>query len=231
MTILGLIPARGGSKGIPRKNLASCGGKSLMAWTIEAARGSKLSRVFLSTDDAEIAAYGKEKGLEVPFLRPSELSGDTAPMVEVVRHFLDFAEREGMRPDGVMLLQPTSPLRRARHIDQALKLFEAKRPVSLVSVVVVPHSMSPLSQMREEGGELFRTGEPIYRRQDKPVFYVRNGPAILIASPAAIRSGDLYAPPCAAYIMDKRSSFDIDDSEDIAIADALIAAEKRNANS
>src|SRR4051794_40245817 len=111
-TVAALIPARGGSKSIPRKNIASVGGKPLIAWTIEAALGSKLlDRVYVSTDDEEIASVSRACGSEVPFMRPAELASDEAGSLGVALHALDWMAAHGGEPDYLLLLQPTSPLR------------------------------------------------------------------------------------------------------------------------
>ncbi|CAA7603172.1 3-deoxy-manno-octulosonate cytidylyltransferase [Acididesulfobacillus acetoxydans] len=127
--ILGIIPARGGSKGIPRKNIRLLGGKPLLAWTIEAAlEAGCLDRLILTTEDEEIAAVGRKYGCEVPFLRPAELAQDSTPGIEPVLHALRWlAEREGYRPDYVLLLQPTSPLRRAEQIRECAARMLAKQ--------------------------------------------------------------------------------------------------------
>ena len=121
MRVLGLIPARGGSKGIPRKNLALLNDRPLLAYTCDAALASKhLSRVILSTDDREIAAFGRKYGVEAPFERPSELACDDTPSVEVAEHAIDWLmEHEGWDAEVLVLLQPTSPLRTSTHIDEA----------------------------------------------------------------------------------------------------------------
>jgi CMP-N,N'-diacetyllegionaminic acid synthase len=115
--IIGLIPARGGSKGIPGKNLRSLGGKPLLQWAFEAAKNSGVvERVLLSTDSEEIAALGRQLGIEVPFLRPAELAQDDTPMIAVLKHLIEHLRASGDVPDAIMLLQPTAPLRRAAHL-------------------------------------------------------------------------------------------------------------------
>jgi len=137
--IVGLIPARGGSKSIPRKNLALVAGRPLLAYTAQAALGAAgLDRVILSTDDGEIAAAGRSLGLDVPFLRPAALAGDEAGMVPVMRHMLDWLAEEGIAEATLVLLQPTSPLRQARHIDEAVALLLDSGAETVVSVVEVP---------------------------------------------------------------------------------------------
>ena len=149
MTVLGVIPARGGSKAIPRKNLHPLGGEPLIAWTCRAAIGARtLTRTVVSTDDPEIAAAARRYGVEAPFLRPRHLAGDDTPTLPVVVHALDELAREGFVPDAVAILQPTSPFRRSEHIDAALTLLEATGADSVVTVVKVPHQFNPVSVLR-----------------------------------------------------------------------------------
>src|SRR5260221_1708442 len=146
--VIGLIPARGGSNSIPRKNLISLAGRPLLAFSAEAALGARwLDRVLLSTDDPEIAAAGRAMGLETPFVRPAELSGDAVGMLPVMQHALDWLTENGLEPAAIILLQPTSPLRTARHIDEAVELLVATDTETVVSVVEVPHQYSPASVM------------------------------------------------------------------------------------
>src|SRR3989338_7151887 len=126
MRILGIIPARGGSKSVPRKNIKELGGKPLIGWTIDAAKASGvLDRIILTTDDNEIAGVGKQSGVEVPFMRPKELAEDKTPTLPVLQHAVEWLkEHERYYPDAVMLLQPTAPFRQAEHIEDAVTLFE-----------------------------------------------------------------------------------------------------------
>jgi CMP-N-acetylneuraminic acid synthetase len=224
--ILGLIPARGGSKSIPRKNLAPLAGKPLLAWTAEAARGARhLTRTVLSTDDAEIAEVGRGLGLDVPFLRPVALAQDESPMLPVMRHAADWYTAQGEAVEAVVLLQPTSPLRRAHHIDAALDLLLADPGAdSVVSVVAVPHQFNPVSVMKRDGGRLapFLPGPMILRRQDKPEVYARNGPAVLGVRAEALGRSILYSPTTLGYIMDARASLDIDDPDDLWLAEQML---------
>lgn len=225
-TLIGLVPARGGSKGIPRKNLAPCAGRPLLAWTAEAGIASGvLDRVLLSTDDAEIAEAGRQMGLEAPFLRPADLANDAAPMLPVMRHALAYARDEGSEVEAVVLLQPTSPLRTARHIMEAVELFRASGAETLVSTQRVPHQFTPASIMRESEGRLlpFLGGEvgPL-RRQEKALLFARNGPAILIVSARTLDSDRLYGDFTIGYEMDERASLDIDAPADLALADLLL---------
>jgi len=226
MAIIGLIPARGGSKGILRKNIAPCAGKPLLAYTAEAALAAMcLDRVMLSTDDPGIATVGRECGLEVPFLRPAALATDKANSLSVIVHALDWLESQGGVVDAIVVLQPTSPLRTAHHIREAVHLFKTQKPDALVSVVEVPHQYHPNALMRLVQDALVPvvpTSEMILRRQDVLPLYARNGPAILILSANQIRSGSFYSGITAPYVMSQRDSIDIDTTEDLAVAEVSL---------
>ena len=173
MKTLAIIPARGGSKGVPRKNVRALAGKPLIAWTIEAAlAASGLDRVIVSTEDAEIAAISREFGADVPFLRPAELAGDATTTLAVLQDLLARLETdEGYRPDAVMTLQPTSPLRTPDHINDAIALFEADPEAdALVSCIQVPHIFHPersrvCAQRRRHLHHPGQLPEPIYFRR------------------------------------------------------------------
>jgi CMP-N,N'-diacetyllegionaminic acid synthase len=223
---LGLIPARGGSKSIRRKNVVELAGRPLIAYTCAAARGSeRLTRVIVSTDDPEIASVAADCGVETPFLRPAEIAQDETPMVDVALHALDWAESEHLQVDAVAILQPTSPLRRSAHIDDSIELLDASGADTVVSVVPVPHQFSPGSLMRlDEGGALhpMETGTPVLRRQDKPPLFARNGPAILIVRSTTLRAGRLYGDTIRPLPMTWAESVDIDGPEDLLLAEHLL---------
>lgn len=230
--IIGLIPARGGSKSIPRKNLAMLAGRPLLAHTATAALAARrLDRTLLSTDDEEIAAAGRSLGIEVPFLRPPELAGDAADMLPVMRHALDFLDAQGIAAAALVLLQPTSPLRRAEHIDAAIELFLAQGAATVVSVVEAPHQFNPVSVMTMDGGTLrpFLPGPAVLRRQDKPRVVARNGPAILIVGREALRRGALYGEKTLGYVMGAEDSLDIDEPDDLWLAEQYLARRSANA--
>ncbi len=225
--VLGLIPARGGSKSIPHKNLAPLLGRPLLAYTAEAARDSKrLGRTVLSTDDADIAHAGKGLGLEVPYLRPPELASDDAPMLAVVQHMLRHLEQDGgYRPDAVVLLQPTSPLRRAEHIDEAIDILLSTGGDSVVSVVTVPHHYNPVSLMCLVGQRLapYVEGPLVLRRQEKPKVYARNGPVVLVTRREVLLAKDsLYGDDCRPYFMSDEDSLDIDTPLDLELAEFFL---------
>lgn len=214
MDVLGLIPARGGSKGIPRKNLAPVAGKPLLAWTVEAARAAReLTRVVVSTDDDEIAAAA---GAEV-LRRPPELAADGTPMLDVVRHAV--AE---LAPDVVVLLQPTSPLRRVEHIDACVRLLLESGADAVVSVVEVPHAFRPESLMDVVDGRLVARGVA-RTRQEKERVYARNGPAVLARRADRI-GGDLYGGDVRPFVMDPRDSLDVDEPHELELAELLLRA-------
>jgi CMP-N-acetylneuraminic acid synthetase len=225
--VVALIPARAGSKGIPRKNLALCGGKPLIAYTIDAAlHATTLSRIIVSTDDDEIALVSRNLGAEVPFMRPRELSLDDTPMIAVLSHLLEWLVGRGSEPDAIVLLQPTSPLRRSQHIDEAVELFFRTQASSVVSVVEVPHQFNPVAVMTFENGRLapyLGTVRFITRRQDKPRVYARNGPAVLVCRPDIIRKQDLYGEYCVPYFMSRKDSLDVDEPFDLELADKLLS--------
>lgn len=178
-SILALITARGGSKGIPGKNIADLGGKPLIAWTIEAALQSKIiDRLILSTDDTKIADVAREYGSEVPFLRPAELAGDEASSVDVVLHALEQLHQEY---DYLLLLQPTSPFRTASHIDQAVTYGLDKDSPLTVSVSASKKSPELFFYKDEEGGlDAVIKGQTISRRQDARPTYYYNGAFYLV---------------------------------------------------
>ena len=224
MNILGLIPARGGSKAIPKKNIIPLAGQPLLAYTCEAALTSqRLTRVLLNTDDLEIAEVGRACGVDIPFMRPADLAADDTPILPVIQHALTWLKEQGnFLVDIVVLLQPTSPLRKAEHIDDAVDLLVESGADTVVSVVAVPHNFSPASVMLlDERGHLtpFEAGPMILRRQDKPKVYARNGPAVLAIRREIIEQGRLYGDVVLPLEMSRVESIDIDDGDDLAMAE------------
>jgi len=230
MNVLGVVPARGGSKAIPGKNLASIGGRPLLAYTADAARASRrLTRVVVSTDDAAIAGAARALGLEVPFLRPAALAADDTPMLPVLQHAARELARGGFAADVVVLLQPTSPLRRAEHIDRAVDLLESTGADSVVSVVEVPHAFTPVSVLQLVGDRLrpYLDGETVTRRQDKPRLLARNGPAVLAVRTRVLEAGSLYGSDSRPLLMHPADSVDIDDPADLQLAELMLARVRR----
>lgn len=233
MNILGIIPARGGSKSVPRKNIKDLGGKPLIAWTIEAAKASGVfHRIILTTDDAEIAAVGKQWGVEVPFMRPAELAQDSTPTLPVLQHALTWLkEREGYEPDAAMILQPTTPFRTADHIRGAVELFERTGADSVVSVVEIPGNYNPHWAFKVDGdlrATLYLGGAiktRIKRRQDLPKAYSPNGMIYLFRPKFLLDPSDpnFYGDDVRAYEVDERSSVNIDSPEDWELAEIAVS--------
>lgn len=219
MKVLGLIPARGGSKGVPGKNIKLLLGKPLIAYTVEQVKASsQIDRLILSTDDNAIADVAKSIGLEVPFMRPDELANDTAGSLAVVQHALDFVESQGEKYDAVCLLQVTSPYRPEGCIDDAIKLFKETKPDALVSVRKVPDEFNPhwTFEIADDNRLKIATGEDkiIPRRQELPPAYHRDG-AIYITSVETIRTkGSLLGDDIVAFPIDSPKLINIDTMDD-----------------
>ena len=222
MTILALIPARGGSKGIPRKNIRSMAGKPLIAWTIEAALGATgLARVVVSTDDPEIAEVARAAGAEVPFLRPAELARDETSGLDPVLHAIDLLPGHS----SVLLLQPTSPLRTSADIDGCLALATTSASPSVVSVS--EPATHPYWTYRMTGDRhlqsVFEADKGV-RRQDLPPVYALNG-AMYFAGVEWLRRGRQFVgPETLGFVMPPERSIDIDTMLDWSLAELLLAA-------
>ena len=224
MRKLFLIPARGGSKGLPRKNVLPLAGRPMIEYTLDAAKGAmeEGDELCVSTDDSEIIQVVKDYGVEVPFVRPPELASDTAGSEEVIRHALDWYEREGFDFDLVALLQVTSPLRNAQHVREALALWspEIDMVISVKETDSNPYYV--LFEEDEKGFLLKSKGGNFTRRQDCPNVYELNG-AIYLINAVRFRENALKEL-CRKrkYLMDKRTSLDVDDSIDFKLAESLI---------
>lgn len=225
--VLGLIPARGGSRGVPRKNIRLLHDKPLLAYTAEAALAARsLTRVILSTEDEEIAAVGQQYGLEVPFLRPAELAQDTTAMLPVVQHALRFAEQEDGRYDALCLLQPTNPLRTAADIDGCVERLLNSTATSVVTMLPVPAEYNPhwVYFPDEEGCLRLSTGEatPITRRQDLPTAYHREGSVYVTRRDTLLLESSLFGPRLLGYPVAPERSVNIDTMQDWERAEALL---------
>ena len=231
--ILGLIPARGGSKRVRRKNLRMLHGLPLLEYTFMAAQGCpQITRLLVSTDDEEIAEFATKRGLEVPFRRPPELASDTASAKAVMQHAINHLQQDHdpWHTDIVVYLQPTSPLRTAEHVTDGIELLISSRADTVVSVTQVPHQYVPQSIMTLEGGALVPyMPKEILRAQDKPVYYARNGPAVLVSTRAMIMSErELYAGRVAPLPMGLVESIDIDTEEDLLMAEYFLRSRQNN---
>ncbi|GGW78592.1 acylneuraminate cytidylyltransferase family protein [Salegentibacter mishustinae] len=196
MNILGLIPARGGSKGIQGKNIQLLGGKPLLQYSLEAARKAKLlNKVILSSDEEDIIQIAKQLEIEVPFKRPENLAEDSSSSLEVVQHALNFYLKQGINFDAVCLLQPTTPFRKPEFIDECILKFKDGNFDSLVSVREVPKEYNPHWVFEENEGALkISTGEKeiISRRQDLPKAYHRDGAIYLTKTEVLLNENSLY---------------------------------------
>ena len=229
MNVLGVIPARGGSKAIPRKNLVELGGKPLIQYTIEAALASypALARIIVSTEDAEIAEVSRACGAEVPFVRPFELAEDKASSVDVLRHALRVLQKEnGARSDWVMLLQPTTPFRTTADIAAALEIARRGGCDSVISVVrVIDSHPARVKKIVDDGLEPFCVKEEEgTRRQDlQPPAFKRNGAIYLTRHDVVMEQRSIWGRVIRPYLMPPERSLNIDSPFDLLVARALRA--------
>jgi CMP-N-acetylneuraminic acid synthetase len=225
--VLGIVPARGGSKGVPGKNVRPLAGRTLLEYTARAARESGvLDRVILSTDSAEIADTGRRAGLDVPFMRPVMLASDDTPMLPVIQHALESLARDGWSADMIVLLQPTSPLRRPDHIRAAVTTLRDTKADSVVTVVEIPRHLSPDYVMRIDGGRLqpfLPEGARVTRRQDARPAYSRDGTVYAFWRATIERFGGIYGEDCRPLLIDARESLSIDSPADWDAAERLLA--------
>ena len=224
MKIIAMIPARGGSKSILKKNIKKLLGKPLLAWTIEAAKKSKyIDKIIVSTENKEIAEISKKYGAEVPFLRPEELAKDKSSTIDAIFHALEVLKEQNYTPNVVILLQPTSPLRNAEDIDSAIELFEAADCESVVSVCEVEHS--PYWCFEIEKGylrSLFGDEYLMMRRQDLKGVYIPNGAIYISTPPTLYKYKSFYCNHTIPYIMPIRRSIDIDNEIDFMLAESVM---------
>lgn len=229
MKILVIIPARGGSKGIPHKNIKLLNGKPLIYYTIDCARAiCDDADICVSTDDDEIIHVVEDYGLKVTFKRPAELATDTAGTYEVLLHALNYYERQGKHYDVVMLLQNTSPFRTAEHVKEALKLYSPEVDM-VVSVKECPANPYYCVFEEDNNGYLHvcKGDGNIFRRQDAPKVYEYNG-AIYIMSVETLKTTHMHKmQKRVKYVMDDASSFDLDTMWDWQMAEMMVKKQKR----
>jgi CMP-N,N'-diacetyllegionaminic acid synthase len=225
--VLAIVPARGGSKGVPGKNIRTLAGRTLLDYTALAARQSGvIDRIVLSTDSAEIADAGKRAGLEVPFMRPSALAQDDTPMLPVIQHAVEALAADGWTTDVVVLLQPTSPLRRPAHVRDAVTKLQETKADSVVTVVELPRHLSPDYVMRIEDGVLrpfLAEGARVMRRQDARPAYSRDGTVYACWRATLEKWGNIYGERCEPLILDAADSLSIDSPADWAEAERRLA--------
>jgi len=225
--ILGIIPARGGSKGVPNKNIKLLGGKPLLQYTSEVAlKSSLLSKVILSSDDDTIISVAKDLGVEVPFKRPDNLARDASPTLPVILHALSFFEKQGEIYDAVCLLQVTNPFRSLAFLDDSIKTFIDKDTDSLISVLEVPHEYNPHWTFQVDDQEHLRisTGEKeiISRRQDLPKAYHRDGSIYLTKTSVLKEQKSLFGTRISYIESAKDKHVNIDTMDDWKQAEEMI---------
>lgn len=224
-SVLGLIPARGGSKGLPGKNIRNLMGKPLIAWTIEEAIvSSVLDRIIVTTDDMEIAEISKRFGAEVPFMRPAEFATDTARGIDVVFHALEWLAKHNFLYDLVVLLQPTSPLRKAEDIVRSLELFQSKKAGAVVSVCECEHSPLWTNTIGEDLSMRDFLNSSIHgkNRQEIPDYYRLNGAVYVADWNYLERNEGFFGDKTYALVMPKERSVDIDTELDFNFAEFLL---------
>lgn len=226
MKILGIIPARGGSKGIPGKNIKILGGKPLLEYTIDSALNSKsLTNCILSSDSEEIMKTGKKLGINVPFVRPHEFAADDTPSLEVLKHALSFFVENNKYFDAICLLQPTTPFRENGLIDKAIEEFEKGGFDSLLSVREVPHEFNPHWTFEERNGKLqIATGEKeiISRRQELPKAYHRDGAIYLTKTEVILDSNSLLGSKIGFIDTTDQDYVNLDSMEDWKKAEEIL---------
>ncbi|MDC1425200.1 acylneuraminate cytidylyltransferase family protein, partial [Oceanospirillaceae bacterium] len=212
--VLGIIPARGGSKGIPGKNIRILGGKPLLAYTIEVANEAGIfDRIVLSTDSREIANVGKELGVEVPFIRPDELAQDDTPMLPVLQHEVRLLSQEDWFPDYICILQPTAPFRLVRDLVRGYDLLLNSECDSVVSVNQVPEHYAPHFVMKIEDGRLshfLNDGIKVTRRQDVKKAYTRSGCFYFTCTNALMDRNTIYGDDCRPVVINNENAVNLD---------------------
>ena len=227
MKALAIIPARGGSKGIPRKNIVSLAGKPLIAYTIEIALSSRsIFRVVVSTDDEEIGAIAREYGAEVPFIRPKELAADDTPDLPVFRHAVQWLlESEGYCPEVLVNLRPTAPLRTVADINAVVRKMDETKCDSVRTVSLAEHHPYRMRIVKGDRAFPLMTGavdKITYRRQDLPIIYRWNGAVDPMRSENILQDDSMYGKDIRVVIMPKERSIDIDDEIDLKIAECFL---------
>ena len=230
--ILGIIPARGGSKSIPGKNIFPLAGKPLVAYTIEVGlQAQTTDRLIVSTDDERIADVARRYGAEVPFMRPTELAQDDTPGIAPILHAVRWLEEhEKYQPDFVMCLQPTSPLRTAGDIDAAVELILQRNAAVVVSVTPVDYHPYWMKRLDAEGRirDFITLDHPMTRRQDLPQVYALNGAIYLARREVLLEQESWYTDETYAYVMPPERSLDIDTSWDLYLTDLILRTRTSN---
>ena len=227
--ILGLVPARVGSKGVPGKNVRLLAGRPLLAYTAAAARDSGvIDRLVLSTDSDDISRVGAQVGLDVPFRRPAALAKDDTPMLPVIEHVIGELDRTGWHAEIIVLLQPTSPLRTPFHIRASVQLLRESNADSVVSVLELPKHFSPDYVMRIDEGKLVSflpDGMRVTRRQDARAAFVRDGTVYTFWTRTVREQHSIYGRDCRPLVVSAGESMTIDTWDDWREAERRLAAD------
>lgn len=226
LSTLGIIPARRGSKRLPRKNVLRLAGKPLVAWSIEAARQArKLTRVVVSSDDPEVLDIAASYDSRLPLARPSELAGDTSLAIEFVKHAFATLESQGEGPfDAVVIIQPSSPLTLAEDIDGTIELLATTGAESAVSVMQLDHAIHPSKLKLLEGDRLVPYLVDERGRMaahELPTIYVRNC-SVYVTRRDVIERGQILGDDCRGYVMPRERSLDINEELDLDFAEFLL---------
>ena len=233
--VLGIIPARGGSKGIPGKHTRKLVGQSILAYAAQSARESGvIDRSVLSSNDEEIMAEARANEIEVPFERPAELAQDDTAMLPVLQHAVEVLEEDGWMAEVILLLQPTAPLRTAEHIRQALSQLRESRADSVVSVVEIPHLFSPQKALREgsKGLEFWlQDGKAITRRQQLEASYAREGTIYAFWRDTLMDKGSIYGDHCLPLKLSPDKSLTLDTEADWQRAEDILSKAQAKARS
>lgn len=222
--MLAIVPARGGSKGLRGKNIKMLAGKPLIAWTIDTAKECRMiDKIVVSTDDTEIASIAKRYGAEAPFLRPAELAADSTSMIDVIGHCIKWLEEQKDKYDLVILLQPTSPLRSVKDIENVIKTLFKLNARSIISVCEVDHHPYWTNTLPDDHSmKEFINLNANVNRQNLPAYYRLNGAVYLSFIDYFKKYKGFYGKSTYAYIMPKERSVDIDSNLDLKLAEVLI---------
>ncbi len=222
--MLGIIPARGGSKGVPRKNVRKIGGKPLIAHTIEAALATKgITRLVVSTEDEEIADVARAYGAEIPFMRPQELATDTSSVIDTYIYTIEQLKAEGEKVDEFAIMQATSPFRTTQDIDAAIELFHKKSADSVISVVETEHPLAWIKTMDGQGrlAHAVQGLDALKNRQAYPKYFLPQGAVYVFNYDLFRRTREYWHPNTYGYKMPAERSVDIDTPLDFEFATFL----------
>ena len=224
VNILGIIPARGGSKGIIKKNLRKINKKPLIQYTIEAAKKSKINKLIVSTDDQKIAEFSKSLKIEVPFLRPKNISQDNTSTIDVIKHALKFlSNKNKYHPEMIVILQPTSPFRTVKMINDSITVLQKTNATSVIAVSNVVHSPVTMFNYNSKYLKPFSKKFIKYdRRQLHPTLYYPNGSIYTLWTKTLSNYDSLYGPRIKPLITNEKTNIDIDNIHDMFVSEMTL---------